>query len=360
MGNVMKMKMRKIICAALAAAAVAALFTGCKAAETKTKDGYASEISFYQWTEYTPQSVLDGFQKKYGIKVKMTNYSSSEEMVSKLKAGGKSQYDVVVPSCYSVKAMIAQNLIQKLDKSNIPNLKNIDTSTLDKPFDPGNQYTVPYMMSPCVLVVNTKKVTKNITSFNDLLDPSLKGKVVVVDDERPIIGLALKALGYSVNDTDQSHLDKAAEWLKKFRPNIKNFDSDSPKTSLISGDCTVGYIYNGEASLALQANKDLKIVWTSEGLSGLIMDNLAVVNGTKHKKEAELFINYILDKDTSKEITAAYPYTNPNLAAHDLLGDSYLKNDAINIPWDKIKSAELIDDVGDNLTKFDDIWSTFK
>lgn len=354
------MKMKKVVSMVLATVAALSLFSGCQSSGSKTSKGYASQISFYQWTEYTPKSVLDGFKKKYGITVKMTNYSSSEEMISKLKAGGLSQYDVIVPSCYSVKAMIAQNLIEKLDKSNIPNLKNIDSSCLDKDFDKGNQYTVPYMMSPCVLVVNTKKVSKQIKSFNDLLDPSFKNKIVVVDDERPIIGLALKALGYSCNDTSSDHLDKAGEWLKKLKPNIKIFDSDSPKTSLISGDCTVGYIYNGEASLALKSNKDLKVVWTNEGLSSLIMDNLAVVKGTKHEKEAEMFINYILDKDVSSEITAAYPYTNPNNAAHSLLGSTYLNNDAINISWDKIKSAELIDDVGETLTKYDDIWSTFK
>jgi spermidine/putrescine-binding protein len=358
-GGRMGIGMKKAISITLAAALALTLFVGCQSGG-KTKSGYASQISFYQWTEYTPKSVLDGFKKKYGITVKMTNFSSSEQMIAKLKAGGLSQYDVTVPSCYTAKAMIAQNLIEKFDKSAVPNLKNIDPSCLDKDFDKGNQYTVPYMLSPCVLVVNTKKVKTDIKSFNDLLNPSLKNKIVVVDDERPIMGLALKALGFSVNDTKASDLAKASTWLSSFKPNVKVFDSDSPKTSLISGDCTVGYIYNGEASLALQANKDLKVVWTKEGLSGLIMDNLSLVKGTKHKTEAELFINYILGTQASRMITAAYPYTNPNKAAHMLLGKAYLNNAAINISWDKIKSAELIDDVGNTLTKYDDVWSNFK
>ena len=351
--------MKKALSLTLAAAMAVTLFSGCQTGGT-AKKGYASKINFFQWTEYTPQSVLDGFKKKYGITVKMSYFSSSEECVSKLKAGGLSQYDVAVPSCYSIKAMIAQNLIEKIDKNQIPNFKNLDASCINRDFDKGNQYTVPYMLSPCVLVVNTKKVKIPIKTLNDLLDPSLKNKIVVVDDERPILGLALKALGFSINDQKASDLDKALIWLKSFKPNVKVFDSDSPKTSLISGDCTIGYIYNGEASLAMQANKDLKVVWPAEGLASLTVDNLVLVKGTKHKTEAELFMNYILDKKVSAEITAAYPYTNPNRAAHSLLGKTYLESDAINIPWDKIKKAELIDDVGNTLTKYDDVWSTFK
>jgi spermidine/putrescine transport system permease protein len=356
-----KIFMKKFFTLALVVLISLVPLAGCKSAGTeKTSLGYAKQINFFQWTEYTPQSVLDGFKQKYGITVKMTMYSSNEEMISKLEAGGLSEYDVTVPSSYTIKSMIAQNLIEPFDKGSLPNIKNIDSSILKRDFDPTNEYTVPYMMSPCVLVVNEKKITKPINSFNDLLDPSLNDQMVVVDDERPIIGVALAALGYSCNDTNQTHLTQAQTWLGKLKPNIKVFDSDSPKTSLISGDCTIGYIYNGEASLAIKANPDLKVVWTKEGLSGLIIDNLALVKGTQHKKEAEMFINYILDPSVSAEITAAYPYTNPNKAAHSLLGSSYLNNAAINISWDKLASANLIDDVGASLPDYDNVWSNFK
>ena len=353
--------MKKFLCAAMSAILLMTIITGC-GSSGKTSGGYAKQISFFQWTEYTPQSVLDGFKKKYGITVKMTEYSSSEQMLSKLKSGQLSQYDVAVPSTYSIQPMINQNLIEKIDKASIPNLKNIDKSVLNKNFDKGNQYTVPYMIAPCVLVVNTKKVTIPIKSFNDLLDPSLKSKVVVVDDERSITAVALKALGYSINDKTPGHLTEALNWLNRFKPNIKVFDSDSPKTSLISGDCTVGYVWNGEASLAMQANHDLHVVWTKESDKSPIieMDNLVLIKGTPHKREAELFINYILDGRVSKQITAVYPYTNPNLAAHKLLGSSYLNNSAINIPSVRLAKAEYTDYLGDAVTLYDDVWTKFK
>lgn len=324
------------------------------------KESYAKQINFFQWTEYTPQSVLDSFEKKYGIKVKMTNFSSNEEMIAKLQAGGLSEYDVVVPSNYAVKGMIAQNLIQPINKENVPNFKNIDESFLNRDYDQGNKYTVPYLSSPVVLAVNTKKVTKPITSYNDLLDSSLKNQIVVVDDERPIIGAALLAMGHSLNDTNENDLKDAEGWLKKLRPNIKVFDSDSPKTSLISGECSIGLIYNGEAALAIKENPDIQIIWPKEGISGLTIDNLCLVKGTKHEKEAELFINHILDPEVSKSISEQYPYTNPNKAAHSQLAKSYLDNPASNIPFDKIKSSELLNDVGSSLSQFDRIWTEFK
>ncbi|MHB1405987.1 MAG: polyamine ABC transporter substrate-binding protein [Desulfitobacteriaceae bacterium] len=334
--------------------------TDTKSGDTTSKESYAKQINFFQWTEYTPQSVLDSFKDKYGITVKMANFSSNEEMIAKLQAGGLSEYDVVVPSNYVIKAMVAQNLIQTINKDNIPNFKNLDDSFLNRDFDPGNKYTVPYLSSPVVLAVNTKKETKPITSYNDLLDPALKNQIVVVDDERPIIGAALLATGYSLNATNQNDLKDAENWLKKLRPNIKVFDADSPKTALITGECSVGLIYNGEAALAIKENPDIKIVWPKEGISGLTIDNFCIVKGTKHEKEAELFINYMLDPAVSKILSDEYPYTNPNKEAHSLLSKDYLDNPASNIPFDKIKNSELLDDVGSSLGQFDRIWTEFK
>ncbi|CAA7603395.1 Bacterial periplasmic spermidine/putrescine-binding protein [Acididesulfobacillus acetoxydans] len=327
---------------------------------TTSKEGQAKQINFFQWTEYTPQSVLDSFKAKYGITVKMSNFSSNEEMMAKLQAGGLSEYDVVVPSNYVVKAMIALNLIEPLNKDSIPNLKNIYGAFLNRSYDPGNKYCVPYMSSPVVLAVNTKKVKEPINSYNDLLNPALRNQIVVVDDERPIIGAALLATGHSLNSTKASALKDAENWLKRLRPNIKVFDSDSPKTELINGECSVGLIYNGEAALAIRQNPDIKIVWPKEGIAGLTIDNLCVVKGTKHEKEANLFINYLLDPEASKAISDVYPYTNPNKAAHSLLSKTYLDNPASNIPLDKIKNSELIGDLGSALRQYDRIWTEFK
>jgi spermidine/putrescine-binding protein len=355
------MKMKRQIALALTFGVCLVALSGCqKTGTSSSSSGYAKSISFYQFTEYTPQSVLTGFQKKYGIKVKMTEYTTNEEMISKFAAGQLSQYDLCVPSNYVVKGMIKRNFIEPFDKSIVTNIKNIDASCLDRDYDPGNKYTVPYLLAPCVLVVNTGKIKQKITSYNDLINPAFKNALVVVDDERHVIGLAFKALGLSINDTNKSDIAKAAAWLQKLKPNIKVYNADSPKTNLISGDCSIGYVFDGEAAAAINANHNIKLIIPKEGIGGTIIDNLALVKGTKHKKEAELFMNYLLDPPVSKEISASYPYTNPNRAAHNQLGSAYLNNPASNISWSNIKKAELIEDVGSTLTEYDDLWSSFK
>ncbi len=354
------MKIKKMLLAAIMAGLILTAAAGCKPASTgSAAGGYAKEINVFNWTEYMPQSVLDAFYKQYGIKVNYSTYSSNEEMIAKLQAGGASQYDVVIPSNYVIKAMEAQKLIEPFDPGSITNIKNISPALLNLEYDKGNQYSVPYMMSPVMLVVNKQKVRLNITSYNDLLDPSLKNSIVVLDDERMIMGLALAASGHSINETDPAKIAQAKAWLQKFRPNIKAYDSDNPKALLISGEATVGFTWNGEAALAMKSNPSLQVVWPKEGIESEI-DNLCVTAGAKHKKEAELFINFILDPHTSAMISAAFPYTNPNQAALPYLSDDYKNNPASNVPPEQLAKANLQEDVGAALSLYDKAWTDFR
>ena len=355
--------MKRFVSYIILFATAALLFAGCSSAGTAqgtaAGDGLDKELNLFIWSEYIPQSVLDGFKEKYGAEVKTATYASNEEMLAKIMAGGASQYDVLVPSNYVIQAMVQQKLIQPFDKSNIPNIANIDPSYLDRDYDKGNQYSVPYMVSFTLLAVNTKTCPVDINSYNDLLNPALKQSIVVVDDSRELIGIALQALGYSFNDTDAEKLAKAKEWLTKLTPNIKAYDSDSPKTKMISGETSVGYIWNGEAALATAENPDIQVKWPKEG-ANMAIDNLVVTAGSKHKKTAEAFINYILDPQTSKRITDEYPYTNPNKEAVKLLSKEYLDNPASNVPSEEAARASLTGDVGDAVEQFDKIWSEIK
>lgn len=336
------------------------LFAGCGSSKTVSGDGgQAKELNIFNWSEYLPQSVLDAYREKTGVDVKIATYASNEEMLAKMMAGGADQYDLVVPSNYVIQAMIKQKLLQPLDKANIPNIKNITPDLLDMDYDKGNAYTVPYMVSFTLIAVNRKTCPVEIKSYNDLLDPRLKDSMVVVDDPRELIGIALQALGYKFNDTDPAELEKAKQWLLKLTPNIKAYDGDSPKTKMISGETSVGFIWNGEAALSMAENPDIYIAWPKEGVN-MAIDNFAVTSGAKNKKNAEDFINYILEPEVSKLISDEYPYTNPNAAAAPLLSKAYLDCPASNVPADQLKKAVLTQDAGDAAAEFDKIWSEIK
>lgn len=327
------------------------------AASSKSKDS-ALELNIFNWSEYLPQSVIDKFEQTYGIKVNYSTFSSNEEMLAKLMAGG-SQFDLVVASDYMVEILTKQNLIQRIDKESISNFKNISEDCLNKPFDPDNKYSIPYMWGDACIAVDSAKVNTEIKSLSDLWKPELKNSIVVLDDQRAIIGMALKKLGYSINETNEKALAEAKKELEALQPNIKAYDSDSPKTLLINGEAKVGFVWGAEASLARRENPNIKAVIPKEGLF-LQQDNFVIPTESKNKKAAETFINFILEPEISLEISQEFPYANPNKETQKLMDPEILNDIAVYPPQEEVKRGEYLKDIGSSVQLFDRIWSQIK
>jgi spermidine/putrescine transport system permease protein len=355
--------MKKYIAVLSGLILTAMLVTGCSSstkpaasAGSETKSG--GELNLFIWTEYIPDAVLKKFTDETGIKVNASTYSSNEDMLAKVKASNKGIYDIVVPTDYMVKMMIAQGLLTPLDTGKIPNLKNIGSQYLNQGFDPGNKYSVPYMGGVATLCVNTDKVKEDITSYEQIFDPKYANSIVALDDFRAVIGLTAKTIGYSMSETDPARLADVKAKLMTLKPNIKVLDSDSPKTVMISGEASVGFMWNAEIALAIAENPKIKIIFPKEG-AYLFIDNLAILDGAKNKENAEAFINFILRPDVSKMISDEFPYLNPNTEAVKLLGESYINNPASNIPEDVFKNGEYIQDVGSTIDTYSDMWTEF-
>ena len=325
----------------------------------------SKELNIYAWSEYIPQDLLDAFAKEYKIKVNYDTYASNEEMLAKLQAG-KTSYDVIIPSDYAVGIMISQKMLEPIDLDHLPNFVNVDDVFKNPSYDPGNKYSVPYQWGSVAIAVNTAKVTKPIAKFADLWDPAFKNNLVVLDDEREIIGMALVVLGYDKNSTDPAQLEAAKQKLIALKPNIKLYDSDSPKTALLSGEVVAGVVWNGEASLAHQENPKITYILPDEGM-GVWYDNLAIPKGAPHKDAATAFINFVLRPDMSILITMGFPYSSVNKAALELLKTQdpdaykqYMDFPATNPPADAIKKGHIIKDVGDATKLWDKVWTEVK
>lgn len=340
--------------AVVAVVCVAAVVVAVRAFSPKKQQ----QLNVFIWTEYLPQSVIDAFSKEYGVKVNYDTYSSNEEMLAKLTAGA-SGYDVIVPSDHIVTILLNKDLLLPLDKEQLPNLVNIDPQFLDKDFDPGNKYTVPYMWGTVGIAVNTEKVKEKITSAKDLWNPKYKGRIVLLDDPREIIGLTLQMLGKSRNSTNPADLEAAKAKLKELLPSVKAFDSDSPKSLLLSGEAYLGVVWSGEAALANIENPNIAYVIPSEG-GGMWMDNLAIPKTSKNKELAQKFINFLLRPEVSVELSKAYPYGNPNKAALALLDPKLLANKASYPPAESLKHVEWLKDVGAATTEYDRVWTELK
>ena len=269
------MKLLKTL--ALAAVACSAVFAPAARAE---------DLNLFAWSEYVPESVLKGFKEETGITVKYETYASNEEMLSKLTAGG-SNYDLIQPSEYAVEALIKQGKLVKLDHDKLPNLKNLDPTFTTLAYDPGNQYSCPYMSGSVGIAYNAQKVKDPPKGFADVFSGRFDKKIVALDDGREIVSWVLAVQGKDINDLSDANLAGVKPVMAKWLKQIKIYDSDSPKTSLLSGDVDVGVIWSGEGALLIKEQPDkFKWVMPVEGTHRFI-DGLAIPKSAKHVEAAD-------------------------------------------------------------------------
>ena len=307
-----------------------------------------------------PDSVIEKFEKETGIKVNVSTYSSNEDMLAKVKSESEGTYDIVQPSDYMVEQMASQGMLEELKTDELKNLSNIGESYLNPSYDPGNKYSVPYQGGVAGIAVNTSKVKKDITSYDDLFDSSLKNSIVALDDYRAVIGMTARSMGYSMNETDPAVLSKIQDKLLTLKNNVKLYDSDSPKSALISGDCTVGYVWSAEIALAMEENPDIKVVYPTEG-AYLFMDNWAIPKGAKNYDNAVKFIDFMLDAENAQMVLEEFPYLSPNTKAVEAMGEDYSKNEAKNPPAEVIKKGEYVKNLdADTLKIYDEMWTKLK
>ena len=316
-------------------------------------------INVLNWSSYIPNSVVEEFEKEFGINVNYGTYSSNEELLAKVSSAKEGTYDLIFPSDYMIEIMKTRNIIDTIDLSKLSNLNNINKNYLNLEYDTNNKYSIPFIAATTVIAVNRDKITDYIDSYNDLLNPKYKNEIVLIDDQRIIIGMSLLANNYNMNSTKEEELNIAKEWLLKLKPNLKAYDSDSPKNFLITEEATIAVLWNAEAALAKIDNPNIEIVFPKEGIA-LSIDNFAIPKGAKHKEDTYLFIDYILRPDVMKEIIESYPYKNINIETDKLLGDKYMLNDAANISDENIKNGYFVKNIGDKVKLYDKTWAYIK
>ena len=325
----------------------------------------SKELNLFVWTEYIPTDAIECFELVYGVKVNHEEYSANEEMYAKLSAGGAS-YDLVQPTDYIVSLMIRQGLLQELDHAKLPVLAEFDTNYLDFAFDPGNKYTLPYQAGTDAIVYNADAVSPAPTSWEDLWKPEYANRMVFLDDSRAVIGLTLLTLGYDVNTTNPDELNAAKEKLALLVPNVRAFDSDSPKTALIAGDVDLGMTWTGEAFLAQQENPSIQYVYPKEGAI-LWQDNYAIPVGAPHLDAAYAWLNYTMQGNLFWLMLRDFPYSNPNAAALEYakanqpeLYAEYINSPMTNTPAENWAAGHWIEDVGDAMPAYDQLWTEVK
>jgi len=342
---------------ALLLCALAVLLPALAAPEARAAK---KELFLFIWSEYIPDAVLEDFRKQTGITVTATTYDSSEAMYSKLKLTGGAGYDIVVPSADYVMRMGAEGLLLRIDKARLKNLRNIDPKFLDRPFDPGNAWSVPYMWGTTALAVNSARVDpKAVQSWGDLWRPEYKGRLLLPNDMRGVLGMGLKLQGRSLNSMSEAEVKAAFEKLLPLMDAVKVFDSDSPKQAILSGEVDLAVMWNGEAKVAAEEDPKIVYVYPREGFS-MWMDNLSIPKGAKNADAAYAFIDYILRPEVSARICSEMGYATPNKAAMARLDAAELANPVIYPPEDAYARGEFEGNVGQAVTFYEQYWTRLK
>ncbi len=319
-----------------------------------------SELFVYIWSEYIPDEVLADFTKETGIKVNVSTYDSNEAMYAKIKMVGEG-YDLIVPSSDYVGLMGREGLLLPIDKGKLANFANLDGKYLDKPFDPGNTYSVPYMWGSTAIAVNTKVIgTEVVRSLADLWKPELKGKLLMPNDPREVIGIGLKLLGYSINEKDPVKVGQAYAKIKELMPAVRVFDSDSPKQALLSGEVAAGVVWNGEAFIANGEDSAIGYVYPPEGFS-LWVDSFCIPKGAKNIAAAHTFLDYILRPEISAKISVEMGYSTPNAKAVAFLPAAIKANPIVSPAESDVARGEFLDNLGEETMRmYNDYWVKLK
>lgn len=346
-------KLKKLLTLVLLGVFVFSL-TGCG------KGGSKGTLNLFIWTEYMPQSVIEGFEKETGIKVQMQTYSNNEEMLAKVQGSTAGTYDIVCPSDYMVENMISEGMFLELDKSKLTNIGNMDPAYMNPSYDPDNKHSIPYLGGAGVICYNKSLVPADadFTTYAELFKPAYKNNLVVLDDFRSIIGITALSMGYDMNETDETKLGEIKEKILILKPNIKSLDSDSPKTSMITEETSAGLFWSGEAALALEENKNLTVAYPKEGMY-LFFDNLCILKDAKNTENAYKFIDYVMKAEVNKEIVSEFPYLNPNKAGYDLMDEAYKCNPAIAIPAEEIAKGHYVKNIGKTVDIYSEMWAEF-
>jgi spermidine/putrescine transport system substrate-binding protein len=343
---------------------------GTSVAESASSNGGANTLFVYTWSDYTDPEVIAEFEKEFNVKVTLDTFDTNEDMIAKVRVGN-SGYDIVVPSDYAVDSMVKDNLLAKLDKAQLSNLKNMLPENMGQYFDPSNDYSVPYLYGITGIAYSKKAFPTPPDSWAALFDPAqieaYKGKISMLDDERETPGAVLKYLGKSVNDTDPATLQQVQEILTAQKPALAAYNSNDVQRKLLSGEYVIAHAYNGMAIQAVlglgdefQGSDDIGFVMPKEG--GIVwQDNLAIVSDSPNKELAHKFIDFLMRPDIAARNANYVGYLTPNAEAVKQLPDNvqqlyaagYAPNPEMYQRLERVKISE-------GSSAFSDLWTAVK
>lgn len=307
--------------------ALSVCLTGCGG-----KKEEKAVLKIFNAGEYIEKSLITEFEKAYNCEIIYETFDSNESLYTKLQSG--ETYDILVPSDYMIERLIKEDYLQPVDWEQIPNKENLNQDIMGQYFDPDNTYTVPYFYGTVGILYN-----KNVVDKADLADgwellrnEKYKGDLYMYDSERDSFMIALKALGYSMNSTNEAEIKKAYNWLVKQRDTMDVvYVTDDVIDNMISGNKSIAVVYSGDAALIMSENEDLAFFEPDEG-TNVWCDCMVMTKDCENTELAHEFMNFMCDNDNAYINTQEVGYTPAVQYAFETMRDNDYKGIDAFIP----------------------------
>ncbi len=346
-----------LVCAFIASVGVLSYATGSRPV-----------VNVCSWGEYIDEDLITQFEEQTGIRVNYQTAESNEALYSLLKSGG-ADYDVVVPSDYMIGRLIAEDMLEPLDYSQIPNFSLIDGRFKNLSYDPDNRYTVPYTWGTLGIIYNTSLVDEEITSWSALYDDKYAGQVLLINNSRDAIGEALFYLGCSVNTADKEEIRRAYELVADAnrRGVFQGRVMDEVFQKMEGGNAAIATYYAGDYISMRENNEDLAFVIPEEG-SNWFVDAMCMLKDAPHQREAHMWMDFIASTDANLANMHYIGYASPNREALERYPDYYLEQEGEELdpeifeimvtPPETLERCEAYLNLpGETLTLYKDLWT---
>ena len=290
-------------------------------------------LNVFNWSAYIAPDTVPKFEAEFGVRVRYGIYESNEEMLARVM-GGNSGWDIVFPTDYLVKPMLANGLLAPMDQALLSNLPELDARFQRPEWDPELKWSVPYMVTAAGIAY-TRKLDPPPKAWADLWDARLRGRMTMLDDPFDTIGVCLKKLGFSVNSADPQQLTSAGQEAIRQKPLLRAYLNAEARDQLVSGDILAAHMWNTTAQQAMDSSADVEFVYPEEGYA-VYPDCSVILRESKRQEIAHQFINFLLRPDIAAANALAARTTTTNAGARKILPPAFRDNPVL------YPSAEII------------------
>jgi spermidine/putrescine transport system substrate-binding protein len=294
-------------------------------------------LNVFNWSAYIAPDTIRKFEAEFGIHVRYGIYESNEEMLARVM-GGNSGWDIVFPTDYLVRPMLANGLLAPIQRERLPNVAQLEAGFQQPEWDPELNWSVPYMVTAAGIAYN-RKLNPPPKAWADMWDERLRGRMTMLDDPFDTIGACLKKMGLSVNSSDAVELERASMEATRQKPLLRAYLNAEVRDQLVSGDVLAAHMWNTTAQQAMDSSGDVGFVYPAEGYA-VYPDCSVILRESKRQELAHQFINFLLRPDIAAANALAARTTTTNAGARKILPPAFRDNPTLYPDADVVARGE--------------------